>query len=73
MLTHILSHDLPNDVFDEGEVKPSKPMKKKVMKKRNATTDVCSESVLSMLTWAARAKRLPSRPPHTRISLTSLI
>lgn len=56
----LLSHDLPDDVFDEGETKPTKPMKKKVMKKRTATSDVCSESALSMLTWIARAKRLLS-------------
>lgn len=49
MLTPLLSHDLPDDVFNEGEIKPTKPMKKKAMKKRNATTDVCSESFLSML------------------------
>ena len=37
----IFSTNLPDDVFEAGEVKPTRPLKKAVAMKRNASSEVC--------------------------------
>jgi poly(A) polymerase len=39
MLTQFTSYDLPDDIFEPGEVKPSKPKKKAVKKTSTGELD----------------------------------
>ncbi|KAI0901953.1 Poly(A) polymerase [Annulohypoxylon nitens] len=38
---HVKNTNLPDDVFEPGEVKPTRPLKKAVAMKRNASSEVC--------------------------------
>lgn len=55
------STNLPDDVFEPGEVKPTRPLKKPVAMKRNASSEVCRAKwwMANIATIAGISKIIP--------------
>lgn len=73
------SLNLPNDVFEPGEAKPMRPLKRPVAngtvpvlsKKRNAPTEVCRAMIETYLIYQPLPDN-PRRPPVTYGELANI-